>query len=87
MRTKVYYLQAAKILAVIFALLRTSAIFLVWFQVRPDIYQTSEGDLLNLITIHMYFFTNFLKCASTNDVFARFSGHFIVSFAFSDFAI
>ena len=61
MRTKVYYLQAAKILAVIFALLRTSAIFLVWFQVRPDIYQTSEGDLLNLITIHMYFFYQFSK--------------------------
>ena len=35
-------LQSATILAVIFASLRALAIFLVWFQVRPDINKT-EG--------------------------------------------
>ena len=37
---RVSYLQTAMVLAVIFALWRTVAVFLLWFQVRPDINQT-----------------------------------------------
>ena len=40
-------LKNATVLSVVFAILRAMAIFLVWYQIRPDIHQT-EGTTFNI---------------------------------------